>query len=573
MPELTVQDLAAKLRSERFDRAAPTGQALTDPIIDTPMSVTLDELRPYDLNPRIARNPKYDEIKASIRERGLDAPPAITRRPGEPHFLIRNGGNTRLSILRELWAETKDEKFFRIPCLFRPWSARGEIVALTGHLAENELHGELSFIERALGVEKARELYEQEIGKPLSQRELARRLTADGYPISHTLVNRMQDTVRHLLPAIPTVLYGGLGKPQVERLAALRKASARVWERHAEGAQPTVDFQTLFHDVLSSLDSEPERFSAQRVQDQLLRQMARLLSSDYDTLALEIIDAEGIADALGRDPAGQPSLNAPFPIADRATPRLPLTASPSKATPVSARSGRPSSPTAIPARPARPAKEANRDPFDDDEWDSDSASDTDSPSDEAEETSPEPDVIAMETENPAFFDPMAQTRASEARGRDADFDPSHVEPSLDIPKRLRAEIARLTADIAEEGSLAHRIKATEDGIGYICAPERTHSKNAPLSSFQHALLSLLTALSAPYTPRARAGANQDRARADADCELGLLLQGSPNRDASEVTMQRLSDAGLEKLFRSICLARRLMDLESAGRRPGDDESV
>src|SRR5690606_9988179 len=64
MPELTVQDLAAKLRSERFDRAAPTGQALTDPIIDTPMSVTLDELRPYDLNPRIARNPKYDEIKA-----------------------------------------------------------------------------------------------------------------------------------------------------------------------------------------------------------------------------------------------------------------------------------------------------------------------------------------------------------------------------------------------------------------------------------------------------------------------------------------------------------------------------
>jgi ParB family protein of integrating conjugative element (PFGI_1 class) len=62
----------------------------------------------------VTRNPAYEDIKASIRERGLDAPPAITRRPGEPHYIIRNGGNTRLAILRELWSETKDERFFRI---------------------------------------------------------------------------------------------------------------------------------------------------------------------------------------------------------------------------------------------------------------------------------------------------------------------------------------------------------------------------------------------------------------------------------------------------------------------------
>ena len=103
------------------------------------MVVTLDQLRPYDHDPRMKRNPAYEEIKASIRERGLDAAPAITRRPGEDHYIIRNGGNTRLAILRELWSETKEERFFRISCLFRPWPERGEIVALTGHLAENEL--------------------------------------------------------------------------------------------------------------------------------------------------------------------------------------------------------------------------------------------------------------------------------------------------------------------------------------------------------------------------------------------------------------------------------------------------
>lgn len=101
MADLTPQNMAGKLLAEGFARNGPDAAALTDPIADTPMVVTLDQLRPYDHNPRVTRNPLYDEIKASIRERGLDAPPAITRRPGERAYIIRNGGNTRLAILRE----------------------------------------------------------------------------------------------------------------------------------------------------------------------------------------------------------------------------------------------------------------------------------------------------------------------------------------------------------------------------------------------------------------------------------------------------------------------------------------
>lgn len=242
MATVTPEEMAGKLMAEGFSRSGPAAQVLSDPVTDTPMVVTLDDLRPYELDPRLTRNPLYDEIKASIRERGLDAPPPITRRPGAEHFIIRNGGNTRLAILRELWSETKDERFFRIPCLFRPWPERGEILALTGHLAENELHGSLTFIERALGVEKARELYEQESGKSLSQSELARRLSTDGYPIQQSHISRMQDTVRYLLPTIPNVLYNGLGRHQVERLAVLRKASELTWEKHASGKALSVDF-------------------------------------------------------------------------------------------------------------------------------------------------------------------------------------------------------------------------------------------------------------------------------------------------------------------------------------------
>ena len=102
MADMTSQDMAGKLLAAGFERSGPAATALSDPIADTPMVVTLDQLRPYDHDPRVTRNPAYAEIKASIRERGLDAPPAITRRPGEAHYIIRNGGNTRLAILREL---------------------------------------------------------------------------------------------------------------------------------------------------------------------------------------------------------------------------------------------------------------------------------------------------------------------------------------------------------------------------------------------------------------------------------------------------------------------------------------
>src|SRR6185437_806504 len=315
MAELTPEAMAAKLMATPFERSGPTATAITDPIADTPMVVTLDELRPYDLNPRVTRNPLYEDIKASIRTRGLDAPPSISRRPGESHYIVRSGGNTRLSVLRELWAETKDERFFRIPCLFRPWSARGEIVALTGHLAENELHGGLTFIERALGVEKARELYEQESGAPLSQRELARRLTADGYPISQSHISRMQETVAHLLPAIPSILYAGLGRGLAERLTTLRRDAAETWKRHAEQARPENQFPELFRDVLVTFDDNPSTFAIERFRDELIGRMAQVLNCDYDASALEVAHCEMRASVLASQrPAaadlGRPDANA-----------------------------------------------------------------------------------------------------------------------------------------------------------------------------------------------------------------------------------------------------------------------
>jgi hypothetical protein len=62
----------------------------------------------------------------------------------------------------------------------------------------------------------------------------------------------------------------------------------------------------LFQDVLSQFDTQPDGFSLQRVQDELVGQMAELLEADYDTLALEINDSENRQRALTSEPSPTP---------------------------------------------------------------------------------------------------------------------------------------------------------------------------------------------------------------------------------------------------------------------------
>ena len=546
MADVTSQDMAGKLLAAGFERVGPSATALSDPIADTPMVVTLDQLRPYDHDPRKKRNPAYEEIKASIRERGLDAAPAITRRPGEDHYIIRNGGNTRLAILRELWSETKDERFFRISCLFRPWPERGEIVALTGHLAENELRGGLTFIERALGVEKAREFYELESGIPLSQSELARRLAADGYPVQQSHISRMADAVRYLLPAIPTVLYAGLGRHQVERLSVMRKASERTWEHYAKGRSLAQDFDDFFPEVLSQFDVQADEFSAQRVQDELIGQMAELLGIDYDVLALDMTESESRQRALVSDPtppSKPPALPDPGAVA-----RPPAVTAP---------------PAAMPAPPADPPAAAP------------SMRESDADANQAGMASPTAasDLLAEHIVSPAptterlqsiqrmladqlgdalppdFSASVLQSIPVQAGGLYPISDVWYIDPGLDTPDRLRIHIAQFAREIAHEAELDECIEDRPDGIGFAC-----HAHTQAPAPRGLAVLALLACLAGQQP--ADVGLDDGQIVID----LPGLLHGEGQSGSTGA--RRLSDTALVKLFRLLRLARRLRDLEA-----------
>ena len=551
MAELTPQDIAAKLLATGFERSGGSAATLSDPIADTPMVVTLDQLRPYDHDPRLTRNPAYAEIKASIRERGLDAPPAITRRPGEAHYIIRNGGNTRLGILRELWSETREERFFRIVCLFRPWPARGEIVALTGHLAENELRGGLTFIERALGIEKAREFYEQEIGQALSQSELARRLTADGYPVPQSHISRMNDAVRYLLPAIPTLLYGGLGRHQVDRLAVLRKACERTWERRTLSRTVAVNFATLFQDVLAQFDTRPDDFSPQRVQDELVGQMAELLEADYDMLALEINDSESRQHALTSESAAPVPTTATVP----ATRRPPTDPAPQDATPTAPPAATPPSPPiALPHSGSGEDADTTLVPSEQDEQRDERLQGhivTPAPTTERLQSIQRMVAVQLGDKLPDFEADALRAIPVQVGGLYPISDVWYIEPGLHAPDRLRVHIAQFAREIAREASVADHIEASDGGIGFVCVAPVVGQANA-LPAFARAVLTLLHALS--VAPASATGLDRVRLAE----ELGPLLHGHGG------SATRLSDAGLVKLFRLLRLARRLLDLELGG---------
>jgi len=555
---MAATDLKAKLLAPGF---TPTGTtaAMSDPIADTPLVLTVEQVLPWEDNPRTTRNPRYDELKESIRHRGLDTPPPVTRRPGEEKYRIRNGGNTRITILKELFQETGDERFQRINVLFRPWDQiRGEIVMLTGHLAE-DLKGELKFIERAVAVGRAKELYENETGEAISQRELARRLSKDGYPISQSHISKMLDTVQHLLPAVPALLYNGLGKPQIEKILSLRKSALACWDKHynSEG----VDFEMLFQDVLAQFEGEAEEFLFQRFQDELIGTMKKSLLLGYEDILLEITQQQ---DKLRRStpvvelPITSSTSTPPAPApGSGAGSTLPPSQQPSEGT------GRSQRPPQTPPQPAAPAPGASLTPEQEQERIAGHIASPTNLSQRVIETKAKVAALSGET-LPDFNSNCLVAIPVQAGGLHPITDLWYIERQIDQPGELRNQVAQLAVEILESVNGPGDIQVIDGGIGFKYKQPETEVEVT--ATAQHTLI-LLQSLSGAMAIALKMLSEQpDPASALGEFEfaagLGQLLLGQPlGAEQAPGEEGRLSDGALVKLFRIIRLARRLIDLE------------
>jgi len=179
-----------------------------DPRHDCQIEVRVEDIRHYEHNPRRANNAKFADIKESIRSTGVRNPLTVTRRPGERHFIIEAGGNTRLLAVQQLWAETRDPRFEKLSVLFRPWRSEGHV--LVAHLIENEQRGDMTFWDKANGCIALKSQFEEEKGRALSLRQLEEELKAAGFAVNTaTLAHYVYATARLAIlgDAIPALSH------------------------------------------------------------------------------------------------------------------------------------------------------------------------------------------------------------------------------------------------------------------------------------------------------------------------------------------------------------------------------
>jgi hypothetical protein len=395
------------------------------------------------------------------------------------------------------------------------------------------MHGELTFAERALGIDRAREFYELEAGQPVSQRELARLLAADGYPVSQPHISKMRDTVEFLLPAIPGLLFGGLGKPQIERLIALRRSAEKTWLQHAKSND--TDFAVLFFDVLNGFDHKPD-FSYERFQDELIHQMQQLLGKDYNWLKLDILD--------GRGAEKVPPVETPRSVA--APP--PAAVQPSN-TPAGEAEVQP--PACTPETDLY-QQELNRDTIP-------VSTDDQQALIQAHIITPiaglTPRIQAMKRQLaqatgepiPDFETTCLHAIPVQVGGLHPVSDLWYIEREIDEPTLLRQEIYGLASDVANEVEAHDLITPSDWGIGFTLT---SNAQISPLTPLAAATIRLLDSLSGGFDIQA------DQAAPVTD--LGQLMLGCPRHESQPASAAaRLSDQALVKIFRVMRLARRL----------------
>ncbi len=161
------------------------------------MNVSIHEIDFFDKNPRIHHDPEqYGHIKQSIRETGVQQPVHITRRPGDSRFVLAQGGNTRLKIVQELFAETGDERFAVIPAIFAEYTSEADIQI--AHLIENEQRAEMCFWDKAQAYAAIRGMFQAESAKKLSLRELEQLFLTHGLSLSYKTLGLMFFAADHL---------------------------------------------------------------------------------------------------------------------------------------------------------------------------------------------------------------------------------------------------------------------------------------------------------------------------------------------------------------------------------------
>ncbi|KLT72091.1 hypothetical protein PL75_10115 [Neisseria arctica] len=148
------------------------------------MTLSVEEIDFFEHNPRKHQDAEsLNSLKESVRAAGIQQPVHVTQRPGSNRYVLSQGGNSRLKVLKELFAETGEPRFGRMPCIYQEYS--NETNLQVAHLIENEQRAEMCFWDKACAYGELRDIMQQEADHRLSLRELEILFQDYGLSISH----------------------------------------------------------------------------------------------------------------------------------------------------------------------------------------------------------------------------------------------------------------------------------------------------------------------------------------------------------------------------------------------------
>lgn len=232
------------------------------------------DVRPYERNPRTATNERITEICESIRTRGLDQMFALTKRPGETHYITAKGGCTRLASLQRL-AEEEPARFEYADFLVVPYKSESDLLA--GHLVENIQREGMSFWDTAQGILGMQTALELEFGRELSSRDFEEQLKLQGLETSRLILSDYRFLHAYLI-GIHADFRMAIGRNDIRyQLRPFFGLAEALWGKHP--GLPVFDQE--FAGWVSSYQ-DVDGYSADRMIEHLQSQLALRLDYSRD---------------------------------------------------------------------------------------------------------------------------------------------------------------------------------------------------------------------------------------------------------------------------------------------------
>ena len=256
------------------------------------IEIPVNDIDFCDFNPRRINNPEYARLRDSLACNGLEVPLTVSLNPHSKRYTLYAGGNTRLAIAQSLYQEG-NISFAQVPCVVKNWT--NEAGSLIAHLRENDIRGELSFIDRALAVKQfAGLVQDKNAKKPLSQRALVDKLRSHGYRVSQPVIATMQYAVNRLVETMPRSLNEGLGKRQINAIRSLDLSAKKVWQQCCP--EDKSGYDSVFRTLCERQDEVG--FDLSHLTTDLAHEIALAADLDFNAVLL-MLDADRVGDEIG----------------------------------------------------------------------------------------------------------------------------------------------------------------------------------------------------------------------------------------------------------------------------------